>query len=487
MTEAITEEGMPSQGFEPIMNERIIYPVRPDFIYEGKDTDGEPTGKLYINFVKFSNYLHRTFRIVNFKGMLFIYDRENHVYKENLNEIATATRDVYSMYGITGKLPAILNEIEAHIKSMGNESEYPFNNSVDTIPVINGIVKINYDNGTVELLVHGPEHRFTYKLNVYYDFETSKDIAVNLLSQWVDNPNVLLQIPAQAILQMQLGHPYKKAYLLQGDPNAGKSSYLDFLKDYFFTKEFVSAIRLQQICNDRFAGGQMEGKLINVYDDLEDVPLDTIDAFKTLTGSCSHGIERKHRDGYTGKISAVHVFSCNYPPEYPPKVKRDTAFWDRWEYVIFPNSFSKDLNFYARVFTEEMKSSFLNAMLWAMCEIKKNGLLVVSDIETVMNNWSINSDPIYDFLSKCFLPGDGKTPNYFDKAPILVLYNKYCVDNKIPIHKRKPSLKALTTALQSHEIFPRKRMVGKYRKEVYETTMWKLQDETLGKEQTIVS
>lgn len=484
MTEAIAE-GIPSQIFEPI-DERMIRPVCPDFIYEGQDTDGEPTGKLYIDFVKYSNYLQRTFRIVNFKGILFIYDKENHVYKENLNEIATATRDVYSMYGVTGKLPAILNEVESHIKSMGNESEYPFNNSVDTIPVINGVVKINYDNGGVVLLQHGPEHRFTYKLNVYYDSDTPKDIAINLLSQWVDNPNVLIQIPAQSILQMQLGHPYKKAYLLQGDPNAGKSSYLDFLKDYFFTKEFVSAIRLQQICNDRFAGGQMEGKLINVYDDLEDVPLDTIDAFKTLTGSCSHGIERKHRDGYTGKISAVHVFSCNYPPEYPPKVKRDTAFWDRWEYVIFPNAFPKDPTFYARVFTEELKSSFLNAILWAMFTIKKNGLLVVSDIETVMHNWSVNSDPIFEFLNECFTQGDGKTFAHFDKAPIFKMYLKYCDDHKIADHRRKNTIKALTTALQSHEIFPQRRMLEKTRVEVYESTKWKLPEGTSGKTQTTV-
>jgi len=221
----------------------------------------------------------------------------------------------------------------------------------------------------------------------------------------------------------------------------------------------------------------MEGKLLNVYDDLEDIPLNTVDAFKTLTGSCSHQIERKHKDSYTGKVSAVMVFTCNFPPEYPPKVMRDAAFWERWEYVIFPYSYPVNPNFYAEVFTERMKSSFLNALLWMMVKIKKSGLVVTSDIQTVMHNWSINADPLYSFIETTFTPGDGKTHKQMEKSRVYQLYTKYCDENNIAEHRRKGTQTALTLALQAHGFFPQRRVINGKRVEVYESVTWKFRDE----------
>ena len=150
---------------------------------------------------------------------------------------------------------------------------------------------------------------FTYKLSVKYDDSIPKLYSLLLLEDWAPGlSSALFQIPAQALLQMQLGHPYKKAYILQGEPHAGKSTFLDLLI-LIFTKDFIAAVRLQQLCKGQFVGGDLEGKLLNIYDDLEDIPLEVIDGFKTFTGSCTHNVERKHQPAYVGKVSAVHVFS----------------------------------------------------------------------------------------------------------------------------------------------------------------------------------
>lgn len=479
---------------------------RPHYIY---DITNKKTGEIeetLFNCSKYSEYLSKLFNVKYFKEVIYIYDAKKQIYKPNENEINTHVRDNYTKWNVTKQLQSWLREINAHITSMGNEEEYPFNTAPNKIPVINGVIEINYDvkagydydelstigksfneikipgndlKRYVKLLNHGPEHLFTYKLSVFFNPTIRPNEARGLLLQWVDIPDRLLQIPAQALLQTQHGHSYKKAHLLQGEPHAGKTSFITLLYK-LFPQEFTEAIRLQQVCEDRFVGGNLEGKLLNMYDDLEDLPLNTIEPFKTLTGSCTHGIERKYEKHYTGRVTAVHVFSCNYPPEYPDKVKRDTAFWERWEYIKFPYSYAVDPNFYERTFTDTMVSSFFNAVLLAMIDIQRNGLLVKSDIQEVMSNWSINSDPIYEFLSWGFGRNtDTKTPNHYSKEKLHAYYLDYCTTHGIPEYKTKMSLKAFTTTLQPHGFLPVRLRIKGENYEVFATTAYKQNPETL--------
>ena len=439
---------------------------KPQYIFERTN---EKTGNTTtcIDYSIYADFLKNHFNIVYFNKTLYIYDHGEHYYRQQTNEIETDIRNTYVNYKVSGKLASIITEIHAHVTAMGSYSEYPFNTSTTTIPVENGIVKINYTDGSIELLPHSPEHLFTYKLSVNYKPEVRNCKAIFLLKRMVDRENIktLLQIPAQALLQMQTANSYKKAYLLQGEPHAGKTSYLKLLY-MLFGNEFTTAISLQQLCEDRFVGGNLEGKLLNIYDDLEDVALEVIDQFKTLTGDCRHGIERKYEVKYTGKVTAVHIFTCNYPPEYPEKVKRDTAFWTRWEYLKFPFAYPVNPNFYIEWYTEETLSSFFNLILSTMITIRQRGLLANSDIQEVMNNWSVNSDPLYEFINYLFEQNLAKGRNYYSKDKLYSQYLSWCAILGIPEHKRKNSLKAFSIAMQAHDFVPERK---KEKTDSYET------------------
>jgi putative DNA primase/helicase len=443
---------------------------RPSYIYEEVN---EKTGdvKIGINFAQYANYLQNHLSIIYFNKCLYIYDSGRHLYRAQTNEIETHIRDTCIQWNVTARLQSVTLEMRAHLTAMGCYTEYPFNNSIDSIPVENGIVKINYDDGTIKLLGHGPSHLFTYKLSVKYNPDVKNCFVIPLLKRMVDPSNIktLIQIPAQALLQMQTGHAYKKAYLLQGEPHAGKTSYLKLLYA-IFGDDFTTSISLQHLCTDRFVGGNLEGKLLNIYDDLEDVALEVIDQFKTLTGDCRHGIERKYEVKYTGKVTAVHIFTCNYPPEYPEKVKRDAAFWTRWEYLKFPYEYGVNPNFYTEWYTEERLASFFNLILSAMITIRKRGLIANSDIQEVMLNWSTNSDPMYSFLEWLFIPNTGKGTNHYSKKKLFDAYLKWCIDNNIPEHKRKNTPKSFTIALQGHQILPDCKTENKIKYETYSTS-----------------
>jgi len=441
-------------------------------IFESQKT-GIKTIKL--NVAVYADFLTNYFSIKYFNKILYIYDHGNHYYRPQTNEIETHVRNTVIRYGVSDKLQVVLIEVKAHLTAMGCFTDYPFNTDTNKIPVENGIVKINYEEESTELLLHSPEHLFTYKLAVKYNPNMKNCGVIPLLKRMVDVRDIktLVQIPAQALLQMQTAHSYKKAYLLQGEPHAGKTSYLKLLYK-LFGDDFTTAISLQQLCENHFVGGALEGKLLNIYDDLEDVALNVIDQFKTLTGDCRHGIERKYEAIYTGKITAVHIFTCNYPPEYPDKVKRDAAFWARWEYIKFPYAYPVNPNFYTEWYTEERISSFFNLILSAMIHIRKRGLLSNSDVQDIMMLWSVNSDPLYDFIGSIFEPYNGMITNklYLSKVKLFDYYMKWCNENEIPEHKRKTTLKAFSTALQAHRFSPERKKEKNDSFETYTTTSY---------------
>lgn len=443
----------------------------PEYIIMGMDKNGNVLNK--IDYFKYSTYLKEKFHVFYFNDELYLYDFANNVYRKQTNDIETHIRTTCEKYNITGYLYIHIKNLISHLSSMGFCPDYPFNYHPSQIPVKNGIVNINYETGEVSLLPHGPEHLFTFKLDASFNPASKNCKAISLLKRMVEPENIktLCQIPAQAFLQMQSRHAYKKAYLLQGEPNAGKTSYLTLLFKLLGDDQF-SQVSLQQLCSDRFVGGNLEGKIVNVFDDLEDVALEVIDQFKTFTGSCKHSIERKYQSQYIGIVSAVHVFTCNYPPEYPEKVERDAAFWARWEYVKFPFAYPVNPNFYEEWYTDDMISAFLNLIISTMITIKKQGLVSNSDTQAVMINWSVNSDPMYDFIDFMFEKNSSRKEQYFSKPKLFEEYKKWCFENKIPTHKMKNSLKAFTIALHGHSIIgDRKKETGDYY-EVYKSVAY---------------
>jgi phage/plasmid-associated DNA primase len=424
-----------------------------------------------LNAAIYSEFLTDLLSIKYFNKTLYIYDHTKHHYRPQTNEIETHLRNVTVRHGVSEKLQSVLFEVKTHLTSMGCFAEYPFNVSDDKIPVENGIIQLDYKTGEITLLPHSPEYLFTYKLSVKYDPTVRNCLATKLLERMVDRKDIktLLQIPAQALLQMQSAHAYKKAYILQGEPHAGKTSYLKLLYRVF-GNDFTAAISLQQLCDNHFVGGALEGKLLNIYDDLEDVALETIDQFKTLTGDCRHGIERKYESMYTGKITAVHIFTCNYPPGYPDKVKRDAAFWARWEYLKFPFAYPVNPNFYKEWYTDDRISAFMNLVLATMLHIKSNGLITSSEISETMEMWSLNSDHLYDFIDSMFDPYVSRTPLGYSKVKLHTAYINWCNKIGLPEYKQHRTINKFTSALQSHGIIAGKVRVGDEVYNAYKTT-----------------
>lgn len=240
------------------------------------------------------------------------------------------------------------------------------------IPVNNGIVKIDFERGVIDLIPFSHDYKFNYKLPIDYDPDADSTPMELILRQYMDNVEVLYQIPAQALLQMLGFDPFKKCYLLHGKNDAGKSTYLELLYKTFGydNKSDISLHDLNQE-KSRFKTAGLIGKLFNIHDDLSNIPLKDAGVIKNLTGSYSHDVEIKGIQAFRAHITAVHIFAYNQPSTFDREIEMDNGFWSRWVYVYFPNSFKRDPKFHSRIFTPKNLSGFFNGVLATVIKIAK--------------------------------------------------------------------------------------------------------------------
>jgi phage/plasmid-associated DNA primase len=445
-------------------------------------------GAVFLEPTLVAGHVNTALHTLSFNRTLYVY--RDGVYRENKGEVEAYVKAIADAGGCREALTKATREVLHHLTYLDPQNEYPFNRRADLIPVANGVIRMDYKREKIELLEHSADYRFTFKLPVAYDPDATPDEALALLEQYVDPEDVplLFQVFAQALLQAQIDKAYKKAYLLQGEANAGKTTYIK-VADGFFGKETVSRVSLQAIATDRFATGKMEGKLVNVYDDLSDIPIDNVGTFKALTGDTWQGIERKFQQGYDGRIFCVHLFTCNRPPRVPDDAKTDAAWWERWEYIRFPYSFPVDPGFYAKHLTPAFFSSLLTSVLMMMLRIKREGGLTVNRTATeVMQRWTIMADPLYQFI-------DAKTERLqatmtdFDKDKLWGAYLDWCDETQVDPRRRLTSMGAFTRSLIGYGIAEvrtstkKRGEAGRINYDVYRGPFrWRNADENMGVE-----
>lgn len=437
------------------------------FFYVGKK------GIIGLVFGEIGAHLHEAFHAVTFNKTLYLYDAAEGLYVENVGQVESAVQEIADAVEFAGKITQAKREVLSYVKDYTVMRKYPFN-AYPGIPVANGVVQVDLATGEIRLEPYSPEMRFTYRLPVVYDPKASPDLIDQVLRQWVEPVDVplLYQIPAQAVLH-QIGRkkPYKKCYLLHGDPDAGKTTYLELLY-CAFGAENCAGVALQRIGMDRFYKGALEGKAFNVYDDLGDVPFVNTGALKALTGGFEHDIERKGRDSYKGRIFAVHVFTCNKPPSVDERNRTDSAFWGRWEYLTFPNSFPRDPAFHDRTFTQEAISGFFNRVLETVVAIAQNGaLLVDSSAFVVRDRWSFNSDPLYRFVQSN-LEKDPK--GAIPKDDLYDAYIKFCAFEQVDAAKIPASKDAFAKKLFGYDFGTSKQTVEGKRVQMFTGYSWQV-------------
>lgn len=361
------------------------------------------------DFLSFSGYVEKRFQPVTFNRTLYVYDPETSLYAEDAGGIEAWTQEILEdavcISLMSCKTPFAPMKKEAlsrathHHVIQGKTS--PFNQFAG-VPVGNGVLIFD-GSGKVTLTPYKADMLFTHKLRVNYRPDADPGPIDDILRQWVDpeDVNLLYQMAAQSLVQSLPDHePNKKAYLIQGETNGGKSTFLNLL-EALFGAENISGVSLDEL-PERFNKSSIAGKFLNVADDIQSVSIKNVENFKAITGRRSHEIEEKFKPRYVDDIHAVFCYTCNRPPIIEGVAETDDAFWSRWFLIRFPRTFPVVPGWYAENFTEPNLEGFFCRVVSTAAAMLQNGgkLLVSCDMADTKFRWQHEASPLIEFLEE---------------------------------------------------------------------------------------
>lgn len=157
--------------------------------------------------------------------------------------------------------------------------------------------------------------------------------------------------------------PHKKALMLLGPTDAGKSVFIDVVEGLFGGAESpsTSSVAIQYLANERWGPARLVNTAINTRSDLGSELIKNTGKVKELIAGDSLDAERKRKPVFQFKPTAKHIFAANRVPD---RNVDDEAFWNRWLTVIFPQSVPKDEQ--VRNFDQTLLEESAGILNWAI-------------------------------------------------------------------------------------------------------------------------
>ena len=371
--------------------------------------------------------------VIIYKENMYVYNDGKYVKAPELVR-AEATRIINGILigdhstGIKRNLADVMTNIENN----NPELTYPFNKTKNAINVLNGVIVFDDDTGEFELVNHDPlKYVFDYILPLKYDECADSSKIMHEINKYSDKPDAIIQVLAQSLLQSMGYNPFKLAYLLYGPPNYGKSTIMKLFREFIGKGGYsgVALSRMSADSNNRFSLAALEGKKMNIKDELTYFKIADTETFKDVTGSYDITVEPKHIDSYEATSTAVHAFAANTTPAFDKRARDDDAFWRRWHLIACTKTeFPMKENFMDELCTEENMSGLLNEVLYMMYNYVTGGDLphrhnVGNDWENVREEWLIAGNPLYKFITENMVRG-GETA--LIKTELLEVVQEWC-------------------------------------------------------------
>ncbi len=321
------------------------------------------------------------------------------------------------------------------------------NSSKYLINCINGVLNLNsFFNNDYRIFEHSTNYRFINCINASYfeKFNISNSNFERFIYTVTGGSIELINL-----IQEVLGYAFstlnnaKKAFLLYGESNSGKSVLLNVIST-ICGENNVSNIPLQNLSKENYVA-ELYGKLINIFSELPDKGIDDTGMFKALVSETDKIIARKlFKNPFSFYNKCKLFFATNNLPEIKSvSTKDNTAFFNRL--IIIPFKYSVPENLQDKDLVHKLiyeKDLIFSWAIDGLIRYISNGYKFTecSESNFILNHYSKNSNFILSFINeKCLF--DNNSYVHFDKL-IESLIN-YCNENFIdmPSNKDKQYLK----------------------------------------------
>ena len=275
----------------------------------------------------FGDQLIHEFKIIEVNGVLYVY--EDGYYQADDRIIENKMIELYP-----GILQRQRTEVLAYIriKTHVNAKDLKVN------PYVINLKNTRLDIRSGKCLEFTPDAIEFDRIPVIYDPSAYCADLDKMLNRVFVGDREVINLFEEMLGAILLKHNrYQKAFLFYGSGSNGKSTILDLIKTFLGGRNY-SAIALEKV-TDRFNTSELENKLANIGDDVDNVTLKDTGTLKKLFSGNAIMVERKGERPYTIEPYATHIYSCN---AIPRSFDKSDGFYRRWLLIPFNARFSAD-------------------------------------------------------------------------------------------------------------------------------------------------
>ena len=375
-------------------------------------------------FDKFAVYMKNTAHVVKINGQLHIY--KDGIYTNGYKEIESdMIQYIPNLKKMQRREVLDYMELIVESKEQSDANLIAFNNGI-------------YDLVTGELKPFSTDIVITNKIPWDYNPDAYFELADKTLNKLACDDAAIRELLEECIgycfyRRNELG----KAFILTGDKNNGKSTFLDIVKTILGDKN-ISALDLKEL-GDRFNTSMMFGKMANIGDDIGDDFLQgsQVSIFKKIVTGNRIKAERKGQDPFEFNPFIKLLFSANDIPRMKDKTG---AVLRRLVIIPFNARFSKylpdgvtiDPDFDPFIKYKLIQKESIEYLIKLGVEglkrvITNNEFTKSEKVQGQLDEYEEENNPIIAFIADCGVDMIENEPT----ADVYKRYQVFCAENSM--------------------------------------------------------
>ena len=373
-------------------------------------------------FDKFATYIKNNHHIIKINNQLHIY-LDGTYYSDTEKIEAAMVRSISNLN--RAKRAEVLSYLRliCENEKVSNANLIAFNNGI-------------YDIETNSFMDFSPKFIITNKIPCNYNpgaYSKLVDDTLNKIACHDKQIRMLLEEILGAVMYRSNTLAGGKAFILTGEKNNGKSTFLDMVKT-MLGDENIASLDLGEL-GDRFKTAELFGKLANIGDDIGDEFIANPAIFKKLVTGERVSVEKKGQDPFEFNNYAKMLFSANNIPRMGKG--RDTgAILRRLTIIPFDARFDPDDPDYTpdikyKLRDIECVEYMVLIGIEGLKRVLKNKAYTKSEkVEKELEEYEVTNNPIAGFIQ------DNDVEEFENEKTkdVYKQYQVYCAENNyIPL------------------------------------------------------
>jgi putative DNA primase/helicase len=404
-------------------------------------------------FDKFARYIQQADNIIKLNGKLYIY--HDGIY-ESGDEYIEAAMIKHIPNLSRSKRQEVLSYLPLLVTKESKVAD------ANLIAFKNGVLNIAEDTFSE----FSPEYVITNKIPHNYNPSAHSDLLESVMWKFACGDEIVYNLLYQAIgYCFYRRNELRKSFFLLGEKRNGKSTFLDMVGT-LLGEDNTANLDLCDI-GHQFRTAELNGKLANIGDDINDEWVSNTSIFKKVVSGDVITTERKNKDPFKLRSFAKFFFSANSLPRLG-RGRDSSAVLDRLVIIPFDAKFSKEDADYDPFIKYKLRNEDVMEALIAKAIPALRDVLVEQEFATCekvkrnLEEFEISNDPILEFFEEL---DEGDYLNEPVKT-VYQRYNSFCLCNNLQaisaIEFKKRMKKQFTLAEKSIDFEGKKMRVYQY-------------------------